>query len=129
MANLRLIIPGSKIFKTFDYGTSHTFKIYNEDAGSGETAFDASSYTGYVKIFASDSPTAELVTEISPSWTTQSSGIGTFAFTSTNNLNFTTSGMHDSVYVEVQLEKAGTILSTERCKITVVGSPTGTRLP
>ena len=129
MAQLKLLIPGEKIFKSYDYGTTTTFKIYSEDAGSGETAFDASTYTGYVKIFAADSPTAELVTEISPSWTTQSSGIGTFAFTSTNNLNFSTSGEHDSVYVEVQLEKSGTIISTERVRITVLGSPTGTRVP
>ena len=127
MANLRLLVPGNKIFKTYDYGTSHTFKIYSEDAGSGETAFDASTYTGYVKFF--NESTGELVTEISPSWTTQSSGIGTFAFTSTNNLNVTTAGSYDTIYMEVQLEKSGTIISTERVRITVVGSPTGTRTP
>ncbi len=127
MAQLKLIVPGEKIFRTYDYGTATTFKIYTEDAGSGEVAFNATSYTGYVRFF--NDVTGELVTEISPSWTTQSSGIGTFQFSSTNNLNVTTAGSHADLYMEVQLEKSGVILSTERVRITVVGSPTGTRLP
>ena len=127
MANLKLVVPGEKIFRTYDYGTAHTFKIYTEDAGSGETAFNASAYTGYVKFFNEE--TGELVSELSPSWTSQSTGVGTFQFSSTNNLNTTTAGGYDTVYMEVQLEKSGTIISTERVRITVVGSPTGTRLP
>lgn len=127
MANLKLVVPGEKVFHTYDYGTTHTFKIYTEDVGSGEAAFNATGYTSYVKFF--NEAAGELITEISPSWTTQASGIGTFAFTSTNNLNTTTADSHDTIYMEVQLEKAGTIISTERIRITVTGSPTGTRLP
>lgn len=127
MAQLKLLVPGEKILRTYDYGTATTFKIYTEDAGSGETAFNATSYTGYVKFF--NESTGELITEISPSWTTQSSGIGTFQFSSTNNLNLTTADTRDTVYIEVQLEKTGVILSTERVRLTVMGSPTGTRTP
>ena len=127
MAQLKLIVPGEKIFRTYDYGTATTFKIYTEDAGSGESAFNATSYTAYVKFFNEE--TGELVSEISPSWTSQSTGVGTFQFSSTNNLVTTTAGGYDTVYMEVQLEKSGTIISTDRVRITVVGSPTGTRLP
>ena len=125
MAQLKLIVPGEKIFRTYDYGTAHTFKIYTEDAGSGEVAFNASTYTGYVKFF--NSATGELITELSPSWTTQASGIGTFQFSSTNNLNVTTADSHTDLYMEMQLEKSGVILSTERVRVTVIGSPTGSR--
>jgi hypothetical protein len=127
VAGLRLIVLGEKRFNTFDYGTAHTFKLYTVDAGSGEVAFNATSYTGYVKFF--NEAGGELITELSPSWTTQSSGIGTFQFTGTNNLNTTTAGSHDTIYVEVQLEKSGVLLSSNRVPITVTASPTGTRLP
>jgi hypothetical protein len=127
VANLKLVVPGEKIFHTYDYGTAHTFKVYTEDAGSGESAFNATGYTGYVKFFNDEA--GELVTELSPSWTTQSSGIGTFQFSSTNNLNMSTADIKDTIYMEVQLEKSGTIISTNRVRITVTGSPTGTRLP
>lgn len=127
MAGLRLVVPGTKIFNTFDYGTAHTFKVYTEDAGSGEVAFNASTYTGYVKFF--NEAGGELITELSPSWTTQSSGIGTFQFSSTNNLSFSTAGIKDTVYMKVELEKSGVILSTDAVRVTVVNSPTGGRLP
>lgn len=124
---LLLILPDGEMFRTYDYGTAIPFAIFTNDKGSGEQPFNATGYTGYVKFFNEE--TGELVSELSPSWTSQSTGVGTFQFSSTNNLNTTTAGGYDTVYMEVQLEKSGTIISTERVRITVVGSPTGTRLP
>jgi hypothetical protein len=106
-------------YSTNDYGTTTTFKLYGLDS----SAFDASTYTGYVKVF--NSAGMEVVTEISPSWTTQASGIGTFAFTSTNKI-----GASGRYRVEVQLEKSGTILTFKAINsIAVSESPTGTRTP
>ena len=106
-------------FNTYDYGTTTTFRLYGLDG----SVFDASNYTGYVKIFTSAGQ--EIVTELSPSWTTQNQGVGTFAFTSTNTVS--QSGRY---LLEVQLEKSGTILSFKCINpIAVSTSPTGTRLP
>jgi hypothetical protein len=87
-------------FSTDDYGTSTTFRLYDPD----QAAFNATDYTGYVKI--TDSEGNEAVSEITPTWTTQDEGVGTFAFTSTNKI-----GEAGSYNVEVQLEKSGTVLS------------------
>jgi len=46
---------------------------------------------------------------VTGSWTTQESGIGTFGFSPTNHL--TRAGPR---CIEVQLEKSGTVISTER---------------
>lgn len=106
-------------FETDDYGTNVTFRLYDPD----QAVFDASSYTGYVKVFDNDG--SEVVTEISPSWTSQATGVGTFAFTSTNKIS--TEGSYN---VEVQLEKSGTILSFRAInQISVSKSPTGSRTP
>ena len=106
-------------FSSDDYGTSVTFRLYDPD----QAVFDASDYTGYVKV--SDEEGNEVVTEISPNWTTQDEGVGTFAFTSTNHISEA-----GSYNVEIQLEKANTILSFKAVnQISVSKSPTGSRLP
>jgi hypothetical protein len=52
---------------------------------------------------------------VTGSWTTQGQGAGAFSFTQTNHL--AVPGPH---YLEVQLEKPGVLISTERRKITVM---------
>jgi len=117
--DLMVLSDGVYTFHTYDYGRSIPFKLYD----ATQTAFDASTYTGYVKVF--DMSGWEQVTEISPGWTTQSSGIGTFAFTSTNYL-----GQPGRYRLECQLEKSGVIRSF-LCihPIEVIVSPTGSRTP
>lgn len=114
-----VLSDGKYVFNTYDYGRSIGFKLYDQT----DTAFNATGYTGYVKIYNSNG--AEIVTEISPSWTTQSTGIGTFAFTETNLLS-----SEGRYLLEVQLEKSGEIRSF-RCihPISVLVSPTGVRTP
>jgi len=119
---LRLILPKGNVFPADDYGRAHQFKIYNED----ETVFDATGYTGYAMVSSSD---GSLILEKQVTWTTQTSGIGTFAFTSSNRLATTTASGYTSYYLEIQLELAGTILSTERIQIYVMESAIGGRTP
>lgn len=114
-----VLSDGMYTFKTFDYGTSHSFKLYDRT----QTAFVATDYVGYIKFF--DSKGWEQITEISPGWTSQATGAGTFAFTSSNYLG--TAGRY---LLECQLEKSGEIRSF-RCihPIEVIESPTGSRTP
>ncbi len=115
-----VLSDGMYLFHTYDYGRTIPFKLYDYT----DAAFNASTYTGYIKIFSSSNG-GELLTEISPSWTTQASGIGSFAFTTSNYL--ATKGTYR---LECQLEKSGTI-RTFQCihPIAVIDSPTGTRSP
>lgn len=102
-----------------DYGRAMAFKLYNQS----DSAFDATGYTAYVKVYDDDG--IEILTEISPSWTLQSAGTGTFALTSTNHL--ASAGRFNW---EIQLEKAGEIRTFRGIRpIQVLPSPTGARLP
>lgn len=110
---LKLILPQGYAFNTKDHGRSYEFRIYDES----DAAFDASAYGApVIKIF--DYGGRSLVEPVTGSWNAQSSGIGSFGFSPTNHL--TTAGPH---YIEVQLEKPGAVISTERKKIAVLASP------
>lgn len=110
---LKLILMQGYGFFTNDHGRSHTFKVYDES----DVAFDATTYNApIVKVFDYFGKAA--IEPVTGSWTTQASGIGTFAFSPTNHL--TRAGPH---YIEVQLEKPGTVISTERKKVAVFASP------
>jgi hypothetical protein len=112
-AMLKLILPNGYAFNTNDHGRSHAFRIFDE----GDAAFDASAYSApIVKVF--DYWGKAATEPVTGSWALQSSGMGTFAFSPSNHL--TTAGPH---YIKVQLEKPGTIVSTERKKIAVFASP------
>ena len=93
---LRLVIVNTNRLARYDYGSSIAFKLYNEDL----TPFDASGYTGVLKTFKRHGDRAfffrdveraltvvgtlaQIIGDITVSWTTQSSGEGTFAYTST----------------------------------------------
>ncbi len=97
-------------FPAFDYGRNITFRIYDEK----NTAFDASTYTAKVK-FLNDS-FVQVLNDIAPSWTSQSTG--TFAFTNTNYPSI--EGYH---YIEIQLEKSGSIVSAKSKRVYVSKSP------
>lgn len=110
---LKLILAQGYGFRTGDYGRTYTFNIYDEN----NVAFDGSTYNlPIIKVF--DHASNSVVEPVTGSWTTQASGIGTFAFSPINHL--TRAGPH---YLEVQLEKPGTLISTERKKIAVFASP------
>lgn len=110
---LKLVLPNGYGFNTNDYGRSYTFKIFDEN----DAAFDASTYNApMIKVF--DYWGKSSVEPVTGSWTTQSSGIGSFAFSQINHL--ARAGPH---YIAVHLEKADTIISTERKKIAVFASP------
>lgn len=119
---LKFILPKGYSFPNFDYGTAWTVKIYNED----DTAFDATGYNGYA-IFADEKGGMQL--EIAITWTTQSSGIGTFTFTKDSGLATSTATGHMVYYMEVQLEKTGEKRSTAPKKITILESSPSSRLP
>ncbi len=110
---LKLVLAEGSRFATKDYGRSQAFRIFNED----DTAFNATTYNSpVVNVF--DELGILVIQSISGSWTNQASGIGTFSFSSANHI--TVSGLY---YLEVQLEKAGNVLSTERRKIVAMPSP------
>jgi hypothetical protein len=105
---LKLVMTQGYTFAANDYGRVHAFKIYNED----DTPFDVSTYNApSINVFDQN---GSIILSITGSWTVQNQGTGTFAFTESNRL--TAPGPH---YLEVQLDKISTIVSTERRRITV----------
>ncbi|UVF62245.1 receptor-binding protein [Nitrososphaeria virus YSH_1032793] len=92
-----------------EYGRTITFRIYDETP----SALNCSSYTS-AEVIITDVEGNEYIDQITPSWTTQTSGIGTFSFTDTKKLDY--SGIF---YVQVVLEKSGEESPTEPVKITV----------
>ena len=98
-------------FPVHDYGTDITFRLYDEDG----TAFNASTYTA--EVFVSTWALGLYVDGIVPTWTTQSSGIGTFQFTETKTVD-----KPDIYHLEIQLTKSGVKLSTEAVKVVFKGS-------
>lgn len=114
-----VITDGIYEFAQYDYGRSIPFQLYDPT----DAKFNATGYTAYIKVFYDGG--SEAVTEISPSWTTQSTGAGNFAFTSSNKL--TAIGTY---YIEAQLEKAGQILTFRGIEqLSVYESPSGSRMP
>lgn len=64
------------LFHVGDYGRTYAYKLYDRT----DAAFDASTYTGYIKIYTSENE--EAITEIASN--ANASGVGSFAFTSSN---------------------------------------------
>lgn len=111
-----MLTDGIYDFSEGDYGRSIPYKLYKED----DTAFDASSYTGYIKLSEDG---AEVITEIASN--ANSSGVGSFSFTSTNKI--ATNMRYD---LEWQGEKSGRIESFHCVNpIAFHKSPTGSRTP
>jgi hypothetical protein len=105
---LKLVLTQGYTFAANDYGRPHAFKIYNED----DTPLDASAYNApSVNVFDRD---GSIVLSTAGSWTAQNQGTGTFSFTESNRL--TAPGPH---YLEVQLDRIGALVSTEKRRITV----------
>lgn len=105
---LKLVLTQGYTFAADDYGRSHGFRIYNED----DTPFDASTYNApSVNVFDQN---GHITLSITGSWTAQNQGIGAFSFTESSRL--AVQGPH---YLEVQLDKIGVLVSTERRRITV----------
>ena len=108
-----MVLPQGYNFPANDYNRLHVLKIYNED----DTPFDASGFSSHlIKIF--DDSGTMIIASVTGSWTSQTSGIGKFSFSPTGRP--TKPGPY---FVEAQLEKAGTAISTERRRIAVLASP------
>ena len=106
---LKLILTQGYAFNTNDHNRVYSFKVYNED----DSPFDASGYDAPIIEVFNDVGCLVLL-PITGIWTTQASGVGSFTFASTNYLRLI--GSH---YIMVQLVKPGTIVGTERRRITV----------
>lgn len=93
-------------FGVGDYGKAVTFRLYDED---GSTPFNASSYTGIdLKVYRRGSEYHSLT----PSWTTQNQGVGTFSFTQTKNLD-----RYGNYDIEIILTKTGEETASEPVRI------------
>ena len=126
-----MVLVNTQRLARYDYGNNISFKLYNEDL----TAFDASSYTGAVlksykrhgdrAFFFRDveralsvvGTLAQIIPNITVSWTTQASGEGTFAYTSSNRPT-----IEGIMWLEVELTKSGAQLSTDLVKVYVQAS-------
>ncbi len=126
-----MVLVNTQRLSRYDYGNNISFKLYNEDL----TAFDASSYTGAVlksykrhgdrAFFFRDveralsvvGTLAQIIPNITVSWTTQASGEGTFAYTSSNRPT-----IEGIMWLEVELTKSGAQLSTDLVKVYVQAS-------
>lgn len=110
----------------YDFGEDIGFKLYGPDK---KTAFDADGFTGVVKTFKRHGDRAfffrdvakaltvigqmaQVVNDISVTWTTQSSGIGNFKYLS--NVRPNTPGY---VWLVVQLTKSGATISSRPSRI------------
>ena len=99
-------------FGTYDFGRNVTFKTYDET----DTAFNATGYTGKIKV-ANDHG-IQIINDLTVTWTSQATGIGTFAFTST--LRPYDYGFH---WIELELTKAGEQISTRPVRVMMRYSP------
>lgn len=93
-------------FGVGDFGKAVTFRLYNED---GSTVFDATDYAVELKVYREGSLYLD---EITPSWTTQNQGVGTFSFTTSKLLD-----QYGFYEIEFVLTKSGEETSTEPIKI------------
>jgi hypothetical protein len=118
---LRLVLDQYE-FARYDFGRNINFKLYQED---GSTPFDASGYTGVVKAFKRQGDRAfffrdvakamsvmgsiaQIISDITVTWDTQTDGVGHWAWTST--LRPSVPGM---LWIEIQLTKSGEQTSSE----------------
>ena len=120
-----MILVNTSRLARYDFGTDIAFKLYNEDL----SAFDATGYTGVLKTFKRHGDRAfffrdveraltvvgtlaQIIGDITVSWTTQNIGEGTFAYTSTERPSIT-----GYQWCEVQLVKTGVQLSSDLVKV------------
>jgi len=97
----------------YDYGRNFTFHIYDET----QTAFDATAYTSAVfKTFDSDGN--QMIPDIPVTWTSQSTGVGTVAYTISNR-----PAQSVFYYVCVQMWNSTVRVSTARLRIFIDGQP------
>ena len=124
---LRLVLVNTQRLARYDYGNTISFKLYNEDL----TQFDASGYTGVLKSYKRHGDRAfffrdveralsvvgslaQVIPDITVSWTTQNIGEGTFAYTSSNRPT-----IPGNLWLEVELTKSGVQLSSDLVKVYV----------
>ncbi len=118
---LRLVFDQYE-FARYDFGRNIVFKLYSED---GITPFNATGYTGVVKSFKRHGDrafffrdvakaltvvgqVAQIIGDITVSWTTQASGEGTWAWTSSERPS-----IPGVLWIEIQLTKSGEQTSSE----------------
>jgi hypothetical protein len=124
---LRMVLVNTQRLARYDYGSTIAFKLYNEDL----TQFDATGYTGVLKSYKRHGDRAfffrdveralsvvgtlaQVIPDISVSWTTQNIGEGTFAYTSSNRPSIA-----GNMWLEVELTKSGEQLSSDLVKVYV----------
>jgi len=124
---LRMVLDQYE-FARFDFGRAVTFRLYQED---GITPFDASGYTGVLKSFkrAGDrafffrdveralsviGQLAQIIIDISVTFTTQTDGVGTFAYTESARPS-----VPGYLWLEIQLTKSGEQTSSELVRVFV----------
>ena len=120
-----MVLVNTSRLARYDYGETIAFKLYNEDL----TAFNASTYTGVLKTFKRHGDRAfffrdveralsvvgtlaQIVGDITVSWTDQANGEGTFAYT--ESLRPTVPGY---MWLEVQLTKSGAQISSDLVRV------------
>lgn len=122
---LRMVLVNTSRLARYDYGNTIAFKLYNEDL----TPFNATGYTGVLKSYKRHGDRAfffrdveralsvvgtlaQVIGNIDVTWTSQSTGEGTFAYTST--LRPTIPGY---LWLEVELTKSGAQLSSDLVRV------------
>ena len=108
-------------FARYDFGRDVVFKLYDEV----DTPFDATGFTGIIKCFKRHGDraffyrdvakaltvvgtVAQIIGDITVTWTTQNIGEGTFKFTSTERPS-----IQGVLWIELQLQKSGAQISSE----------------
>ncbi len=122
---LRLVLVNTPRLARYDYGTNIAFKLYDETG----TAFNATGYTAKVKTFkrhgdrafffrdveralSVQGTVAQVISDITATWTTQASGEGQWAYTSALRPSIT-----GYMWIEVQLTQSGVQLSSDLVRI------------
>ena len=122
-----MVLVNTSRLARYDFGSTIAFKLYNEDL----TTFDADGYTGVLKTYKRHGDRAfffrdveralsvigqlaQIITDIAVTFTTQTDGVGTFAYTET--VRPTVPGY---LWLEIQLTKSGEQTSTELVRVFV----------
>ena len=98
-------------FPQNDYGRNISFKIYDEDG----LVFNCNGYTP--ELIVLNWNRSQFIDQITPTWTNQSQGEGTFKFTKEKRLD-----RPDFYFLEIQLTKADEQTSTELRRISGIHS-------
>ncbi len=127
---LRMILVNTQRLARFDFGQTIAFKLYNEDL----TQFNATGFTGVLKSYKRHGDRAfffrdvaralsvvgtlaQVITDITVTFTNQAIGEGTFAYTS--DARPTIPGM---LWLEVELTKTGQQLSSDLVRVYIQAS-------